>query len=79
MGEIFAAKKRLASGESFSVDWQHGVGTLILVNGKPVGEPIKEPEFFNALMKIWLGKSPADANLKDALLGAKPRNPGSES
>jgi len=36
-------------------------------------------EFFNALMKIWLGKSPADANLEDALLGAKPRNPNSES
>ena len=35
-----------------------------LVNGKRVGEAIKEPEFFNALMKIWPGKSPADANLK---------------
>ncbi len=29
----------------------------------------KEPEFFNALLGIWLGKSPADAQLKDALLG----------
>jgi len=44
-----------------------------------VREAVKEAEFFNALMKIWLGKSPADANLKDALLGAKPRSPGSES
>jgi Chalcone isomerase-like len=78
MGEIFAAKKRLATGESFSIDWLQGVGTTIVVNGKPVGEPIREPEFFNALMKIWLGKSPADANLKDALLGTKPRSTGSE-
>ena len=36
---------------------------------KAAGEPIKEPEFFTALMKIWLGKSPADAQLKNALLG----------
>jgi len=79
MGEIFAAKKRLASGESFSIDWTQGVGTTIVVNGKPVGEAIKEPEFFNALMKIRLGKSPADANLKEALLGTKPRSPGGEN
>jgi len=78
MGEIFSAKKRLASGESFSIDWVQGAGTMILVNGKQVGESIKEPEFYNALMRIWLGKSPADANLKDALLGVKPRSPGSE-
>jgi hypothetical protein len=45
------------------------VGTSILVNGKPQGEPTKEPEFFTALIRIWLGNSPADAQLKEALLG----------
>jgi Chalcone isomerase-like len=69
LGEIFATKKKLVSGEFFSIDWLPGTGTVILVDGKPVGEPIKEPEFFNALMKIWFGKSPADYQLKDALLG----------
>lgn len=69
MGNLFAAKKRLAPGEHFSVDWLPGTGTVVSVNGKPQGEPIKEPEFFAALMRIWLGKSPADAQLKDALLG----------
>ena len=39
------------------------------INGQPQGEPVKEPEFFNALMRIWLGKSPADQLLKNALLG----------
>ena len=72
MGEIFAAKKKLASGESFQVDWVPGQGTVILINGKPAAEPIKEPEFYSALMKIWLGKDPADANLKEALLGKVP-------
>lgn len=69
LGELFAEKKHLKAGESFSVDWLPGTGTVILVNGKATGEPIKEPEFFSSLMKIWLGKSPADYLLKDALLG----------
>ncbi|HEV7912875.1 MAG TPA: chalcone isomerase family protein [Albitalea sp.] len=72
MSEIFSQRKKLASGDSFSIDYVPGTGSVILVNGKPASEPIKEPEFFNALMKIWLGKVPADAQLKDALLGAKP-------
>ncbi|MBX3620883.1 MAG: chalcone isomerase family protein [Rhizobacter sp.] len=69
MSDLFFRIKKLNAGESFSVDWTPGVGTTIYVNGKPAVEPIKEPEFFSALVKIWLGKSPADALLKDALLG----------
>lgn len=69
MSDIFSSKKKLTAGEHFSVDWLPGVGTLVIVNGKQQGEPIKEPEFFSALMKIWLGKSPADYQLKEALLG----------
>ncbi|HEY0857718.1 MAG TPA: chalcone isomerase family protein [Albitalea sp.] len=69
MSDIFSAHKKLASGNHFSIDYVPGVGSTIVVNGKPASEPIKEPEFFNALMKIWLGRSPADAQLKDALLG----------
>jgi hypothetical protein len=72
MSDIFSAKKKLAAGEYFYVDWVPGAGTLVVVNGKQQGEPIKEPEFFSALMKIWLGKSPADYQLKEALLGKAP-------
>jgi hypothetical protein len=74
MGEMFAARKKLVAGDSVSIDWLPGVGTTISVNGKrDSGEPIREPEFFRSLLRIWLGKSPADWQLKDALLGqAKP-------
>lgn len=72
MSEIFSARKKLLSGENFSVDYVPGVGTTVLVNGKPQAEPIKEPEFFSALMRIWLGNNPADAQLKEALLGKAP-------
>ena len=76
MSDIFSARKKLVAGDSFSVEWVPGSGTVILVNGKPASDPIKEPEFFTALMKIWFGKSPADAQLKDALLGKAPATPG---
>jgi hypothetical protein len=69
MADIFQAQKKLATGDNFSVDWVPGRGTTVLVNGQPQGEPIREPEFFNALMMIWLGPRPADVALKDALLG----------
>jgi hypothetical protein len=82
MADIFSAKKRLKEGENFSVDWTPGEGTQVLVNGRPQGEPIREPEFFQALMRIWLGQNPADNSLKDQLLGAPPpravTNPGQQ-
>jgi hypothetical protein len=69
MGQVFADQKKLVTGDAFTIDWIPGSGTVITVKGKAQGEPFKEPEFFNALMRIWLGNSPADWKLKDALLG----------
>ena len=76
MADIFSAKKKLVAGDNFSVDWLPGAGTTVLVNGKPQGEPVKEPEFFTALMRIWLGQHPADNALKESLLGRAPSNAG---
>lgn len=69
MGQIFSDQKKMLAGENFTIDWVPGVGTIITVKGKPQGEPFKEPEFYAALMRIWLGPNPADDKLKDALLG----------
>jgi hypothetical protein len=69
MSQLFSEIKKLNAGDSFSIDWIPGTGTVISVRGQPQGEPFKEPEFFNALLRIWLGPAPADWRLKDALLG----------
>lgn len=69
MGEVFSAHKKLLPGDTFTIDWLPGQGTVISVKGQVQGQPFKEPEFFQALMRIWLGKNPADHLLKDALLG----------
>jgi hypothetical protein len=69
MGQMFADQKQLKAGETFTIDWLPGTGTLITVRGVPQPDPIKEQAFFNALLRIWLGPVPADWKLKDALLG----------
>jgi hypothetical protein len=69
MSQIFSDQKQLKAGDAFTVDWVPGTGTVISVKGVPQGDPIKEQAFFNSLVRIWLGPSPADWKLKDALLG----------
>lgn len=69
MSQLFTDCKKLNAGDNFTIDWVPGTGTIITVKCSPQIEPFKEPEFFNALMRIWLGPNPADWKLKDALLG----------
>jgi len=71
MSQLFSDCKQLKSGETFTIDWIPGTGTVIGVPStcKSQNEPFKEPEFYTALMRIWLGPSPADWRLKEQLLG----------
>ncbi len=69
MSQVFSDHKKLQPGDHFTIDWVPGSGTVISVRGVPQGEPFREPEFFNALLRIWLGPVPADWKLKDSLLG----------
>ena len=69
MSQIFSDHKKLQTGETFSLDWIPGTGTVVMLRGVQQGEPFKEPEFFNAMLRIWIGPVPADWKLKDSLLG----------
>lgn len=69
MSQIFTDTKKLNPGDTFTIDWIPGTGTVISVRGVQQGEPFKEAEFYTALMRIWLGPSPADWKLKESLLG----------
>ena len=68
-GEIFAAIKKLNAGDEFTIDYVPGVGTSFWVKGVQLMTAVTEPEYFNAVIRIWLGPSPADWKLKDAMLG----------
>jgi hypothetical protein len=77
MGAFFSGGKKLLPGDVLHIDYVPNVGTIVTHNGKPVGSLIREPRFFSALLRIWLGQDPADAQLKQALLGIAPP-PGTE-
>ena len=69
MSQIFSDQKKMVAGDVVLLDWIPGTGMVVSAKGKVQGEPFKEVEFFNAMTRIWLGSIPADAKLKDTLLG----------
>ena len=69
MGALFTEHKSFVAGDVIEMDWIPGTGLVITVKGKVTTEPFKEPEFFKALMAIWLGPQPAYWKLKENLLG----------
>jgi hypothetical protein len=69
MGDIFVEQRKMLPGDSIIIDWIPGTGTVLSSKGKTLGAPFKEPEFFHAMLDIWLGKEPADWMLKESLLG----------
>jgi len=69
--EVFSGKAKLMPGDSFTMDFVPGKGTQFYIQGQPQGEPIGDDEFFAMVLKIWFGDSPADTNLRDALLSGR--------
>lgn len=69
MSEVFSRHKELKPGDQFTLDWIPGKGMVLSVNGQPEPAEFPEPEFYQAMLGIWLGPKPADAGLKRALLG----------
>lgn len=70
-GEAFVNIPQAKKGDVINVDWVPDTGTVMTLNGKPIGEPLKDLGFYNAVLKIWLGDKPVDSSLKPQLLGAK--------
>lgn len=72
LDEMLALMKTFGSvkkGTTIHMNLVPGVGTRVLVDGAQKGADIPGDDFFNAILKIWLGKSPVDDDLKEALLG----------
>jgi Chalcone isomerase-like len=66
--DIFSGKPKLVAGDTFAMDFIPGKGTQFYISGQPQGEPVGDDEFFTLVLRIWFGDSPADAQLRDALL-----------
>lgn len=68
-GEMFASVDDIKKGDVMHMDWIPGTGTVCELNGKCIGDTASDINFYNAVLRIWLGDKPADSSLKPALLG----------
>jgi hypothetical protein len=59
----------LRKGDTLTLDWVPGTGTMVELNNKPLIAPLQDIAFYKALLNIWLGDKPADSRLKMKLLG----------
>ena len=65
MNEIGSVKEKTV----ITLDFLPDAGTRISVDGAARGKPIPGEDFYAALLRIWLGDKPVDADLKKAMLG----------
>jgi long-chain acyl-CoA synthetase len=66
---IFAAVKAVKKDSVVLLDYLPDAGTRVTVNSENRGV-IPGAAFNRALLKVWLGEKPVDADLKKALLGS---------
>ncbi|MGD9944041.1 MAG: chalcone isomerase family protein [Burkholderiaceae bacterium] len=66
--ETIEAVGRTRRGERVDVDCVDGAVT-VSIDGQRVGPPIPSEELFRALLRMFVGERPVDAELKRSLLG----------
>ncbi|OYT91638.1 MAG: hypothetical protein CFE43_12360 [Burkholderiales bacterium PBB3] len=67
--DIFSGRAKLASGDTFAMEYVPGKGTTFFIKGVAQGTPVGDDEYFGMILRVWLGQVPVDFKLKDALLG----------
>ena len=71
LAAIMAEMKEARIGMRITLDWLPAAGTQVTVDGRATGLPVTGEDFYRALLRIWLGENPVQADLKKALLGEK--------
>ena len=69
MGGLFADRHELHEGDVVELTDVPGQGMHISINGQVEGAPYADANFFDNLLRVWLGPRPAEGRLKKALLG----------
>jgi hypothetical protein len=68
-GVVVRAIGKVRPGDVIDLDWLPGRGLQLALNGRPLGEPIPGDDLYAALLRIFIGDKPVDAELKIGLLG----------
>lgn len=64
----YAFFQTMHAGDSIYLDFLPGIGTRLSVNDRVKGI-IPGDDFFQAVLKVWIGDRPAQQELKQAMLG----------
>lgn len=67
--QAIVAAGEVKSGSVVHLDYLPDAGTRLAIGGKQLGKDIPGEDFYNALLRIWIGDKPIQDNLKEALLG----------
>jgi chalcone isomerase-like protein len=70
LGASFKAAGEAKKGDVIHLEFAPDTGTRVVVNGKTQGSAIPGEDFYAALLRIWLGDKPVDADLKKGLVGS---------
>lgn len=65
---LLTADKKIKTGSVIFLDFLPGQGTRVSAEGKVRGS-VSGDDLYRALLRVWLGERPADADLKNAMLG----------
>ena len=70
LGASFKAAGEAKKGDVIHLEFAPDTGTRVVVNGKTQGSAIPGEDFYAALLRIWLGDKPVEADLKKGLVGS---------
>lgn len=70
---LFGKISDINKGDHLALDHQPGTGVSVSLNGKEIGR-VADARFIRAFLMAWLGDRPAQADLKDSLLGIAAAN-----
>lgn len=66
IGNIVLARR----ADHVTWDYTPDGGARVMQNSVPIVPTMRGEDFYNAVLRVWLGPQPADAELKKGLLGA---------
>ena len=69
LSDLILSIKEAKQGDLLDLDFIPETGTQLNVNGRPIGQPISGEDFYQALLRIWIGEKPVQDGLKSGLIG----------
>ena len=72
LNRMMSSIKVIKKGSVVHLDYLPDIGTRVTVNGEEK-ITILGADFFPAMLQIWIGQTPVDGRLRDAMLGAARR------